>query len=62
MPAPSARISPSPGLAPEDRCNASGPELLDHSKSILAMGDKREAATFLTMNLVDAVSDMRGHT
>jgi len=45
-----------------DRFNASPPEILWYYESILAIGKEREAATFLTVNLADAVSDMAGFT
>jgi len=45
-----------------DRFNASPPEILWYYESILAIGTEREAATFLTVNLADAVSDMAGFT
>ncbi len=45
-----------------DRFNASPPEIFWYYESILAIGKEREAATFLTVNLADAVSDMAGFT
>jgi len=45
-----------------DRFNASPSEILWYYESILAIGKEREAATFLTVNLADAVSDMAGFT
>jgi len=45
-----------------DRFNASPPEILWYYESVLAIGKEREAATFLTVNLADAVSDMAGFT
>ncbi len=45
-----------------DRFNASPPEIVWYYESILAIGKEREAATFLTVNLADAVSDMAGFT
>jgi len=45
-----------------DRFNASPPEILWYYESILAIGKEREAATFLTVNLAEAVSDMAGFT